>query len=134
MKAFKQRAWLYVVVGVAVVFFFIVAPRLGEQATEIDMDELSPADAEHVVCNVCGEKAVIFSLEAEKMCAWCALHVPPQHAMCMVCGAQGAPLWRRQDGQIVPFCEKHLPTTGQWKRVTFPQPEQEADAADVAGD
>ena len=134
MKAFKQRAWLYVVVGAVVVFFFIVAPRLGEQPTEIETGELSSADGEQAVCEVCGEKAVVFSFATDKARGWCALHVPPEFTMCMVCGTEGAPLWRREDGQIMPFCEKHLPTTGPWERVTLVRQEQQAEAPDMVGD
>jgi hypothetical protein len=132
MKAFKQRAWLYVVVGVVVVFFFIVAPRLGEQATEIGTGELAQLDAEEVACEVCGERAVIFRFDAEKPRGWCALHVPPEQAACMICGAEGAPLWKRKDGRVLPFCEDHLPEGEQWERITPLRQERPATAPDAA--
>jgi hypothetical protein len=123
MKVFKQRAWLYVVVGVVLVFFFVVAPRLGEQATEIDMGKQPRPDAEQVLCEVCGEKAVTVSHETATVRGWCALHVPPEYAVCAVCGAEGAPLWKRQDGRMLPFCEEHVPQGEDWERVTLPRQE-----------
>jgi hypothetical protein len=96
------------------------------------MGELSLPDAEQVACEVCGEQAVVFSFATEKMRGWCALHVPPVYAMCIFCGAEGAPLWKRQDGQIMVFCEKHLPKDEQWERVTLPRQEQPAAPPDAA--
>ena len=80
MKAFKQRAWLYVVVGVLLVWFLIIVPQYrdapSQNPVEDQAGQVTDADDEALkMCEVCGaETAVVVQDEDGGSHALCEQH------------------------------------------------------------